>query len=116
MNRMKTDQLTKVIFHIVDFVALMGRAHKQISAQREERLKPVLNENIRTLLCKKIPDLKYLFRNNLLESMKGAKEFQIVLSTTTLTSFRKLVTNQDVTIPLGSAIMVLMPGFVLPIL
>ena len=94
----------------------MGRAHKQISAEREERLQPVLNKNIRALLYKKIPDLKYLFRNNLLESMKGAKEFQIVLSTTTLTSFRKLVTNQDLTILLGSAIMVLMPGFVLPIL
>ena len=53
----------------------MGRAHKQISAEREERLKTALNKNIRTLLCKKIPDLKYLFRNNLLESMKGAKEF-----------------------------------------
>ena len=94
----------------------MGRAHKQISAEREERLQPVLNKNIRALLYKKIPDLKYLFRNNLLESMKGAKEFQIVLSTTTLTSFRKLVTNQDVTILLGSATMVLMPGFALPIL
>ena len=53
----------------------MGRAHKQISAEREERLQPVLNKNIRALLYKKIPDLKYLFRNNLLESMKGAKEF-----------------------------------------
>ena len=94
----------------------MGRAHKQISAEREERLQPVLNKNIRALLYKKIPDLKYLFRNNLLESMKGAKEFQIVLSTTTLTSFRKLVTNQDVTILLGSATMVLMPGFALPLL
>ena len=30
----------------------MGRAHKQISGERKERLKPALNEDIRTLkLC-----------------------------------------------------------------
>ena len=36
----------------VGFVTLMGRAHKQISGERKERLKPALNEDIRTLkLC-----------------------------------------------------------------
>ena len=35
--------------YTVYFVTLMDKAHKQISAERKERLKPVLNEGIRTL-------------------------------------------------------------------
>ena len=35
--------------HTVDSVTLMGRVHKQTSTERKERLKPVLNEDIRTL-------------------------------------------------------------------
>ena len=46
--------------YTVYFVTLMAKAHKQISAERKERLKPVLNEGIRTL-CE-------------MESMKKAKE------------------------------------------
>ena len=33
--------------HTVDSITLLGRAHKQISAERKERLKPVLNEDMR---------------------------------------------------------------------
>ena len=51
----------------------MDRAHKQISAERKERLTPVLNED-RTLCDKETSDSKYLFRENLLESMKEANE------------------------------------------
>ena len=60
--------------HTVDSVTLMGRAQKQISAERKERLKPVLNEDIRTLCDKETSDSKYLFGENLLENMKEAKE------------------------------------------
>ena len=61
--------------HTVDSVTLMGRAHKQISAERKERLKPILNKGIRTLCDKETSDSKYLFGENLLESMKEAKEY-----------------------------------------
>ena len=47
--------------HTVDSVTLMGRAHKQISAERKEHLKPILNEGIRTLCDKETSDSKYLF-------------------------------------------------------
>ena len=60
--------------HTVEAVTLMNRAHKQISTERKERLKPVLNEDIRTLCNKETSDSKYLFGENLLESMKEAKE------------------------------------------
>ena len=66
--------LRKVIDHIVDSIILMGRVQKQISADSKEGLKP-----IRALCDKKTSDSKYLFRKNLLESMKGAQEFQIAL-------------------------------------
>ena len=61
--------------HTVDSVTLMGRAHKQISAERKEHLKPILNKDIRTLCDKETSDSKYLFGENLLESMKEAKEY-----------------------------------------
>ena len=51
---------------------LMGRANKQISAGRKEHLKPVINEDIRTLCDKENLDSKYLFGENLLETMKEA--------------------------------------------
>ena len=60
--------------HTVDSITLLGRAHKQISAERKERLKRVLNKDIRTLCDKETSDSKYLFGENLLESMKEAKE------------------------------------------
>ena len=61
--------------HTVDSVTLMSWAHKQISAERKERLKPVLNEDIGTLCDKETSDSKYLLGENLLENMKEAKEF-----------------------------------------
>ena len=79
--------------HTVDYVTLMGSAHKQISAERKERLKPVLNEGIRTLCDKKTSDSKYLFGENLLESMKEAKEsFRILnsLANKSTTKFQKV--------------------------
>ena len=64
--------------HAVDSVTLMGRAHKRTSADCKERLKLVLNEDIRTLCENETSDSKYLFGENLLESMKEAgKSFRI---------------------------------------
>ena len=73
-NEIRPPNLKKVMGHTVDSITLLGRAHKQISAERKERLKPVLNEDIRTLCDKETSDSKYLFGENLLESMKEAKE------------------------------------------
>ena len=50
----------------------MGRANKQISAERKEHLKPLINKEIRTLCHNETSDSKYLFGENLLESMKEA--------------------------------------------
>ena len=50
----------------------MGRADKQISAERKEHLKPLINKEIRTLCHNETSDSKYLFGENLLESMKEA--------------------------------------------
>ena len=73
-NESRPPNLGKVMGHTVDSITLMGWTHKQISAERKERLKPVLNEDIRTLCDKETSDSKYLFGENLLESMKEAKE------------------------------------------
>ena len=73
-NESKSPKLRKVMGHTVDSVTLMGRAHKHISAERKERLKPFLNEDIRTLWDKETSDSKYIFGENLLKSMKEAKE------------------------------------------
>ena len=45
-----------------------------MSAERKECLKPVLNKDIRTLWVKETSYLKYIFGENLLESMEEAKE------------------------------------------
>ena len=63
--------LRKVMGYNVDCsFTLMGRVHKQILRERKERLKPVLNEDIRTLCDKGTSDSKYLLREILLESLK----------------------------------------------
>ena len=46
--------------HTVDSVTLMGRVQKQISAERKELLKPVLNEDIRALYGKETSYSKYI--------------------------------------------------------
>ena len=56
-NEGRPPNLRRVMDHTVDSVViLMGRAHKQISAERKKRLTPVLNEDIRTLCEKKTKD------------------------------------------------------------
>ena len=91
-NEIRPPNLKKVMGHTVDSITLLGRAHKQISAERKERLKPVLNEDIRTLCDKETSDSKYLFGENLLESMKEAKKsFRISnnLANNSTTKFQK---------------------------
>ena len=120
-NENTPPNLQKVMGHTVNSVTFMDRACKQILAERKERLKPVLNEAIRTLCAKKTSESKYLFEQNLPESMTEAKEsFRIsnnFLSTTPLPNFRKLVASQALSILFGyTNILVLVPGFLFPIL
>ena len=63
----------QVMGYTVESITLLGRAHKQISNERKERLKPVLNEDIRGL-CNKETISEYLFGENLVESMRETKE------------------------------------------
>ena len=65
--------LRQVMGYTVESITLLGRAHKQISNERKERLKPVLNEDIRGL-CNKETTSEYLFGENLVESMRETKE------------------------------------------
>ena len=55
-NEIRPPKLKKVMGHTVDSITLMGRAHKQISAECKEHLKAVLNEDIRTLCDKETSD------------------------------------------------------------
>ena len=66
--------LRQVMGYTVESITLLGRAHKQISNERKERLKPVLNEDIRDLCNKDTTSSEYLFRENLVENMREAKE------------------------------------------
>ena len=65
--------LRQVMGYTVESITLLGRAHKQISNERKERLKPVLIEDIRGL-CNKETTSEYLFGENLVESMRETKE------------------------------------------
>ena len=72
-NEIRPPNLKKVMDHTVDSITLMTE-HGQISVECKEGLNPVLNEDIRTLCDKETSDSKYIFGENLLESMKEAKE------------------------------------------
>ena len=92
---MKTDHLSSVRSWVTLLILLLliGRTDKQISAERKERLNPVLNEDIRRLCDKETSDSKYLLGENLLESMKEAKEsFRILNSrgSNSTTKFQKV--------------------------
>ena len=67
--------LRQVMGYTVDSITLLGIAHKQISNEQKERLKPVLNEDIRDHCDKDTTSLEYLFGENLVESMREAKEY-----------------------------------------
>ena len=59
-NENRPPNLRKVMGHTVDSATLMGRAQKEISAERKERLKHVLNEDIKALYGKETSYSKYI--------------------------------------------------------
>ena len=73
-NEIRPPNLKKVMGHTVDSITLIGRVHKQISTENKDRLKPVLNGDNKTLCDKETSDSEYLFGENLLKSMKEARE------------------------------------------
>ena len=73
-NENRPRNLRKFIAHTIDSVSLMGRAQKQLSAEREQRLKRLLNEDIEKICDKETSDSKYLFGESLVESMNEAKK------------------------------------------
>ena len=97
-NESRPPKLRKFMDQTVYSITLMGRAHKQISAERKKLLTPALNKDIRTLCDKETLDSKYLFGKNLLESMKEAKEtFRISNSpvNNSTTKFQKVSYQSD---------------------
>ena len=71
----------------------MSRARKQISVERKERSMYVLNKDARRLSNQKTLDSKYLYGENLLESMKETKDhFRILnsLVNSSTTKFQKV--------------------------
>ena len=66
--------LRQVMGYTVDSITLLVRAQKQISNEWKKPLKPVLNEDIRGLCDKDITSSEHLFGENLVESMREAKE------------------------------------------
>ena len=73
-NKSRPPKIRKVMGDTVDSITLMVRAQKQISAERKEHQKRVLNKDIRTLCNKETSHSKNLLGENLMESMKKAKE------------------------------------------
>ena len=73
-NESRQIHLRNIIGDTVDSIYLMGRAHKQISTERKNCLKPLVNKNIRKLCDKEPSDSKYLFGENLLKYMEEAKK------------------------------------------
>ena len=66
--------LKQAMGYTVGSITLLNRAQKQISNERKECLKPVLNEDIRGLCDKDTTLSEYLFGENLVKSMRETKE------------------------------------------
>ena len=73
-TKSRTLDLRQLMGYTVDSTTLLVRAHKQISNEQKESLKPALNEDIRGLCDKVTTSSEYLFGENLVESMREAKE------------------------------------------
>ena len=69
-NENRPPNLRKVMGHTVDSATLMGRAQKEISAERKERLK----QRYQSTVWQRNIIFKIHFGENLLERMKEAKE------------------------------------------
>ena len=87
--------LRRVIYYTVDSVTLLDRTRKQISSEKKERLKPVLNEDKIGLCGKNTAFSECLFGEKFFKSMRETKEncrhSKTVIITTS--SFGKLYKN-----------------------
>ena len=58
----------------IDTIFFMAKATNSISAERRDRLKPAMNEEVRSLCDLEPTSSEYLFGENINESLKIAKE------------------------------------------
>ena len=58
----------------IDAMTVLGKASQLIAAERKDKLKPALNEDIRSLCDNDHTASNYLFGENISESLKLAKE------------------------------------------
>ena len=64
----------KVVSTAIDAISFMAKATHSLSAERRDRLKPALNEEVRSLCDLEPTSSEYLFGENMNESLKLAKE------------------------------------------
>ena len=58
----------------IDAISFMAKATHSLSVEMADRLKPVLNKEVRSLCDLEPTSSKYLFRENMNESLKSTKE------------------------------------------
>ena len=64
----------KVVSTAIDAISFMTKSTHSLSAERRDRLKPALNEEVRSLCDLEPTSSEYLFGENMNESLKLAKE------------------------------------------
>ena len=64
----------KVVSTAIDAISFMAKATHSLSTERRDRLKPVLNEEVRSLCDFEPTSFEYLFGENMNENLKLAKE------------------------------------------
>ena len=64
----------KVVSTAVDAISFMAKATHSLSVEMTDRLKPVLNKEVRSLCDMEPTPSEYLFRENMNESLKSTKE------------------------------------------
>ena len=64
----------KVVSTTIDAISFMVKATHSLSVERRDRLKPALNEEVRSLCDLEPTSSEYLFGENMNESLKLAKE------------------------------------------
>ena len=68
----------KVVSTAIDAISFMAKATHSLSVERRDRLKPALNEEVRSLCDLEPTSSEYLFGENMNESLKSANEnFQL---------------------------------------
>ena len=64
----------KVVSTAIDVILFMAKATHSLSTERRDRLKPALNEEVRSLCDLEPTSCEYLFGENMNENLKLAKE------------------------------------------